>query len=160
MEASESSIASTVSSKQVDRRCLRSYVQIMKDHLIEKTVDKIVWVSDKKMIADILTKEKATKEGLDEMLRDGRLRCVKDRKMYVFHDGKDFVTIGKALKDAIFKQNSKIPIRKKLAKTHTTIEKAKKEEKEMEENEKMTEKEETDDERGEQSEEEREQDEN
>ena len=157
---SESSIASTVSSKQVDRRCLRSYVQIMKDHLIEKTVDKIVWVSDKKMIADILTKEKATKEGLDEMLRDGRLRCVKDRKMYVFHDGKDFVTIGKALKDAIFKQNSKIPIRKKLAKTHTTIEKAKKEEKEMEENEKMTEKEETDDERGEQSEEEREQDEN
>ena len=124
---SASAIASVVSSKEVENRSIRSYVEIVKENLEEQKVDKIVWVDDRKMIADILTKEKVTKVGLEEMLRDGRLRCVKERKYYVYHDSKDFVTVGKALKEKIFKTNTTVPIRKKLAKTQTSLKKAKEE---------------------------------
>ena len=101
--------------------------------MIAQKVDKIVWVDDRKMIADILMKEKVTKVGLEEMLRDGRLRCVKERKYYVYHDNKDFVTVGKALKEKIFKTNTAVPVRKKLAKTQNSIKKAKEEAEKMKE---------------------------
>ena len=83
------------------------------------------------MVTDILTNEKVTKEGLDEILRDVRLRCVTDRRHYIFHDKRDLVTVGKALKDKVFKHETKVPISRKLAKTHKSINKARKESEDM-----------------------------
>ena len=120
---SDSSIKSIVSSKQVERRYLRSDVHILKQHLEQGQLEKVVWISDKQQIADILTKDKRDKIGLDEMLRDGRLRIVNSRDYYIFHDGQDYVTIGKALREKIVGKQNITPIKKKLAKTHETIKK-------------------------------------
>ena len=79
------------------------------------------------MIADILTKDKSDKIGLDEMMRDGRLRVVQCRKNYIFHDGRDYKMVGQAIKDKIVKQLNKIPIKRKLAKTQEAIAKAREE---------------------------------
>merc|ERR1712030_31998 len=83
---SDSSLKSIVSSKQVERRYLRSDVAILKQFIEGKMIDKIVWIDDPHQIADILTKDKCDKIGLDEMLRDGRLRIVKNRSNYIYHD--------------------------------------------------------------------------
>ena len=47
---SDSSIKSVVSSKQVERRYLRSDVHILKQHLEQGQLEKIVWISDKQQI--------------------------------------------------------------------------------------------------------------
>ena len=121
---SDSSLKSIVSSKQVERRYLRSDVAILKQFIEQKSIDKIVWVDDPHQIADILTKDKSDKLGLDEMLRDGRLRIVRNRSNYIYHDGRDYKMVGQAIKNKIVKQTNKIPIRRKLAKTQEAIEKA------------------------------------
>ena len=133
---SDSSLKSIVSSKQVERRYLRSDVHIMKQFIEQKLIDKIVWIGDSHMIADILTKDKSDKIGLDEMMRDSRLRAVMNRENYIFHDGRDYKMIGKAIKDKIVKQMNKIPVKRKLAKTHEAITRAKEEAKAIVESEK------------------------
>ena len=126
-----------MSSKQVERRYIRSDVHILKQFIEEKLIDKIVWIGDTHQIADILTKDKNDKIGLDEMMRDGRLRVVKNRTNYIFHDGRDYKMHGQAIRDKIVKQIRKIPIRRKLAKTHEAIAKANEEAKLVQESEKM-----------------------
>ena len=97
----------------------------MKQFIEQKDIDKIVWIGDSHQIADILTKDKSDKIGLDELLRDGRLRIVQNRNNYIYHDGRDYKMVGKAIKDKIVKQTNKVPIKRKLAKTHEAIAKAK-----------------------------------
>ena len=73
----------------------------------------------------MLTKDKCDKIGLDEMMRDGRLRIVTNRNNYIFHDGHDYKMVGQAMRNKMIKQTNKILIKRKLAKTQETIEKAK-----------------------------------
>ena len=87
---SDSTLKSIVSSKQVERRYIRSDVHILKQFIEEKLIDKIVWIGDNHQIADILTKDKSDKIGLDEMMRDGRLRVVRNRTNYIYHDGRNY----------------------------------------------------------------------
>ena len=126
-----------VSSKQVEKRYIRSDVHILKQFIEEKLIDKIVWIGDTHQIADILTKDKSDKIGLDEMMRDGRLRVVRNRTNYIYHDGRDYKMHGQAIRDKIVKQIRKIPIRRKLAKTHEAIAKANEEAKLVQDSEKM-----------------------
>ena len=136
---SDSSLKSIVSSKQVERRYLRSDVAILKQFIEGKKIDKIVWVDDPHQIADILTKDKCDKLGLDEMMRDGRLRIVTNRSNYIYHDGRDYKMVGQAIKNKIVKPFNKIPIRRKLAKTQEAIEKARLEEKNVQDSELLNE---------------------
>ena len=73
------------------------------------------------------------------MLRDGRLRIVTDRRNYIYHDGRDYKMIGQAMKSKIIKQTTKVPIRRKLAKTQDAIQKAKIEAEEVKASELLTE---------------------
>ena len=136
---SDSSLKSIVSSKQVERRYLRSDVAILKQFIEEKMIDKIVWIDDPHQIADLLTKDKCDKIGLDEMMRDGRLRIVTNRSNYIYHDGRDYKMVGQAIKNKIVKPFNKIPIRRKLAKTQEAIEKARLEEKNVQDSELLSE---------------------
>jgi len=110
-------------------------VAILKQFIEGKKIEKIVWVDDPHQMADILTKDKCDKLGLDEMMRDGRLRIVTNRSNYIYHDGRDYKMVGQAIKNKIVKPFNKIPIRRKLAKTQEAIEKAKLEEKNVKDSE-------------------------
>ena len=55
---SDSSLKSIVSSKQVERRYIRSDVQIMKQFIENKLIDKIVWIADTQQISDIFREKR------------------------------------------------------------------------------------------------------
>ena len=79
------------------------------------------------------------KLGLDEMMRDGRLRIVTNRSNYIYHDGRDYKMVDQAIKNKVVKSFNKIPIRKKLAKIQEAIEKARLEEKNVQDSELLSE---------------------
>ena len=105
-------LESIVSSKLVERRYLRPDVDILKQFLENREIDQIRWIPDELQISDILTKDKPTKIGMLELMMYGRLKVVKNKENYVFHNSKDFVMVGKHLRSKIIKAKN-APIKKR-----------------------------------------------
>ena len=67
-------LESIASSKPVQRRPLRAEVSNLKYQLEENVVESYCWLQDEEMIADILTKDKKDKFGLDELMKENFLQ--------------------------------------------------------------------------------------
>ena len=65
---SKATLDSIASTHQIEQRMLRSSIADLKQKLETKSVKSYEWMTDDNMIADILTKEKKTKEGIDELM--------------------------------------------------------------------------------------------
>ena len=111
--ATMESIAST---KQVERRLLRNDVDFLKQKLEDNEIQCYRWIQDEFQIADILTKSKNVKIGLDEVLEKNKLEVVKTHKedQVIYNDG-EFVINGSMLRRKII-QKVTIPRRKKIKK--------------------------------------------
>ena len=72
------------------------------------------WLQDEKMIADILTKDKPDKIGLTDMMQQEQLKVVKQNDNIVFHNGRDYKMVGRALRDKLIKINVMLPKMKKV----------------------------------------------
>ena len=107
-------LESIVSSKQVDRRNMRSEVNILKQFVEDRTVEYVSWIQDENQIADILTKDKPNKIGLTDLMQQGQLKAVKRVENIVFHNGRDYKMEGKALREKIIKVKAMLPKRKKV----------------------------------------------
>ena len=91
---------------------MRPDVDILKQFLENREIDQIRWIPDELQISDILTKDKPTKIGMLELMMYGRLKVVRNKDNYVFHNAKDFVMIGKHLRSKIIKAKN-APIKKR-----------------------------------------------
>ena len=70
---SEPLIESIYSTRQVDRKTIRHLIQMLKDTLDNKQVDKFMWVETAHMLADVLTKDSVKNDELVSILRSGKL---------------------------------------------------------------------------------------
>ena len=91
---------------------MRPDVDILKQMLENKEIERIHWIPDELMIADVLTKEKVTKIGVFELMAYGKLKVVTNEDNYIHHDSKDFCMKGKHLRSTIIKAK-KTPIKKR-----------------------------------------------
>ena len=107
-------LESIVSSKQVDRRNMRSEVNILKQFVEDRKIEYVSWIPDEHQIADILTKDKPDKIGLTDLMQQGQLKAVKRVDNIVFHNGRDYKMEGKALREKIIKVKAMLPKRKKV----------------------------------------------
>ena len=106
-------LESIASSHQVERRMMRADIAYLKQKLEEKKVDKYCWIQDKRMIADLLTKEKKEKFGVEDLIRDNRLDVVKNEDNCVEFKNDEFEITGRKLRDKILPA-PKVPRRKKI----------------------------------------------
>jgi hypothetical protein len=108
-------LESIASSKQVERRTMRSEVMILKQFLEDGEIDSVIWVPDELMIADVMTKWKNKKMGISEVMSGRRLNVLNENVNVIKHNGSDFVIEGKALRDDIIKRTVQNPIKKTKA---------------------------------------------
>ena len=83
---------------------MRSSIADLKQKLEEKDVESYSWLQDEEMVADILTKEMKDKFGLDEIVREKKLRCVISADNTVTAEGGEFVMRGRKLKGKLQKK--------------------------------------------------------
>ena len=96
-------LESIASTHQVERRLMRSSIADLKQKLEENEVESYGWLQDEDMVADILTKDMRDKFGLDEIVKENRLRCVTSSDNTVTAEGGEFVMKGRKLKDKMQK---------------------------------------------------------
>ena len=65
----DGTMQSVASSKQVERRYMRSDVNILKQHMEEKRIEFIAWVPDELQLGDALTKDKVDKVGINDLMQ-------------------------------------------------------------------------------------------
>ena len=106
------SIAST---KQVERRLLRNDIEFLKQMLEDNDIQSYRWLQDERMLADIFTKEKNTKIGLEDVLERNKLECVVNNEDKVIFSGGEFKILGDMLRRKVIPK-AKIPKRKKIRK--------------------------------------------
>ena len=103
---------------------MRANVVDLKQKLEVGEISKYCWVQDEQMLADILTKDKKEKHGLDEVLRDNKLKILKSEGNCVkFVDGEIEIN-GRKLREKL----TKIPFRKKMERINPSQAKKKEEE--------------------------------
>ena len=78
------SIAST---KQVEQKMMRPIINNMKDKLTDYEIRSFRWLETKKMVADILTKEKMTNRDIDEIMYNNEYEGIGERKDRVVFNG-------------------------------------------------------------------------
>ena len=108
-------IESIASSKQVERRYMRSDINILKQFIEEQKIEYISWIQDEEMIADILTKDKPDKIGLSDLMQQGQLKVVRRQDNIVYHNGRDYKIEGRALREKLIKSKI-IPSKRKTVK--------------------------------------------
>ena len=96
-------LESVASTHQVERRLMRSSIADLKQKLEENEVESYGWLQDEDMVADILTKDMRDKFGLDEIIKENRLRCVTSSDNTVTAEGGEFIMKGRKLKDKMLK---------------------------------------------------------
>ena len=106
-------LESIASTKQVERRLLRNEVAYLKQMLEDGEVSSYHWLQDEDMPADVLTKDKASKVGLDEIMEENRLRCVLKKEDKVIFSNGEFKIEGNCLRRKIIPK-VKTPRRKKI----------------------------------------------
>ena len=122
-------LESVASSHQVERRMLRADIADLKQKLEFGEVNKICWLQDKRMLADILTKERKEKLGLDDLMKENKMDALKSADNCVTYDEGEFSIWGRKLREKL-NPLPKIP-KKKMKKSPTD----KKEEEQREEGE-------------------------
>ena len=76
---------SIASSKQVDTKMMRPIIHDMKERLIDQEIRSFKWIKTKNMISDILTKEKMSTEGTDDVVYNNIYRGIlEDTDQVVF----------------------------------------------------------------------------
>ena len=76
-------------------------------------VDMYCWVQDEKMVADILTKEKKEKYGLDDLLKENKLDVVNNEDNCVKYVNGEVEISGIKWREKVTPK-PKIPMRKKM----------------------------------------------
>ena len=97
---SKATLDSLASTHQIEQRMLRSSIADLKQKLETKEIQSYEWITDQEMIADILTKEKRTKEGLEDVLRMGRLDIVNRNHNIVVEENGEFLMKNPRTKDS------------------------------------------------------------
>ena len=109
---------------------MRADVADLKQKLEVGEISKYCWVQDEQMLADILTKDKKEKHGLDEVLRDNKLKILKSEDNCVkFVDGEIEIN-GRKLREKLTPKTT-IPFRKKMKRINPSQAKKKEEEEEI-----------------------------
>ena len=104
-------LESIASSHQVERRMMRADIADLKEKLESRDVDKYCWLQDERMLADILTKERKEKLGLDGLMRDNILDVVQSENNCVAYNNGEFEITGRNLRERLL-PNPKLPKRK------------------------------------------------
>ena len=85
---SKATLDSIASTKQIEQRMLRSCIAGLKEKPETKEVESFEWITDEYMLADILTKEKNTKEGLEDLTSKNKLDVInRDFNLVVEENG-------------------------------------------------------------------------
>ena len=92
---------------------MRSDIADLKQKLELKEVNKYCWMQDERMLADVLTKEKKEKLGLDDLMKENKLDIVKNEDNCVKYTDGEFEITGRKLQDKLV-PIPKITKRKKL----------------------------------------------
>ena len=79
------------STHQIEQRMLRSCIADLKQKLETKDIQSYEWLTDENMIADILTKEKRTKDGLEDVLTRNELSVVNRGHNKVIEEDGEFL---------------------------------------------------------------------
>ena len=104
-------LESVASTHQVERRMMRADISDLKQKLELGEVHQYCWLQDERMLADILTKEKKEKLGLDDLLKENKLDLIKFQDNAVkYIDGEVKIT-GRKLQEKLTPK-SKIWMRK------------------------------------------------
>ena len=82
---------------QVLRRKMRSDIADLKQKLELKEVNKYCWMQDERMLADVLTKEKKEKLGLDDLMKENKLDIAKNEDTCVKYTDGEFEITGRKL---------------------------------------------------------------
>ena len=104
-------LESVASSHQVERRMLRADIADLKQKLEFGEVNKICWLQDEQMLADILTKECKEKLGLDDLMKENKMDALKSADNCVTYDEGEFSISGRKLREKLIPL-PKIPKRK------------------------------------------------
>ena len=102
-----STLESIASTHQVERRLMRSSIADLKQKLEDKDVQSYCWMEDSDMVADILTKEMKDKWGLNEVMHENRLRCIKKEENIVTEEAGEFLIRNRTVKAKKFDQKVK-----------------------------------------------------
>ena len=78
---------------------MRSCVADLKQKLEWGHVDCYSWVEDEFMLADILTKEKRDKFGLEDLMLENRMRSLRSLKNVVTYSDGEFLIKNRKVKD-------------------------------------------------------------
>ena len=108
-------LESIASSHQVDRRMMRSDISDLKQKLEDGEIKRYSWLQDEHMLADILTKEKKVKHGLDDVLKENKLNVLKSEDNCVEYVDGEIEIRGRILREKLTPKN-KIPMRKQMRK--------------------------------------------
>ena len=100
---SKATLDSIASTHQIEQQMLRSCIADLKQKLETKDIQSYEWLTDENMIADILTKEKKSKDGLEEMLRHNTLKAVNGSANIVVEENGEFM-----MKNATTKESKKV----------------------------------------------------
>ena len=79
-------LESIASSKQVENKMMREVIADMKEKLMEKKVNAYEWIETKKMVADMLTKEKLETKDMDDIVRRNEYDGLEKQKLKVIAD--------------------------------------------------------------------------
>ena len=83
---------------------MRSSIADLKQKLEEKDVESYGWLQDEEKVADILTKEMKDKFGLDEIIKENRLRCMQNNDNIVMVEDGEFIMRGRKLREKVQKR--------------------------------------------------------
>ena len=104
-------LESIASTRQVERRLMGKKVAYLKQMLSDGEVSSYHWIQDEALAADALTKDKATKGALEEIMNKNRLECVLKRDDRVVFSNGAFKIEGNCLRRKL-----KTPRRRKIRK--------------------------------------------
>ena len=96
---SRPTLESVASSKQVERKLLRSAVADLKEKLVEKQMESYNWLDTEDMIADILTKECKENDDIIKILIEGKLRVASNEDNLVHFENEEFKLENVKIKD-------------------------------------------------------------
>ena len=90
-----------------------SDVEHIKQELEDENLESVCWLQDENMLADILTKDKRDKFGLEELIINNEMKVIENLNNRVMYRDGDYVIEGRKLRDKIVAV-SKPPKRRKM----------------------------------------------
>ena len=105
------SLESVTSTHQVERRMMRSDIADLKQKLETREIfSRYCWLQDKNILADILTKERKEKFGLDNLLKENKLSVLKTEDNCVKCEEGEIMITRRNLRDKLTPKK-KVPFR-------------------------------------------------